>query len=79
MKIVHHINGDPHDNRIENLRVAYVPEELATELATKAKSLLEGMRRRAGRDPDVADFAVAFERILGTHTETKRESEKSAV
>jgi hypothetical protein len=40
------------------------PGELATELARKAKKLLEEMRVRVNRDPDVADYAVAFEKIL---------------
>lgn len=35
-----------------------------TQLAQKARELVDGMRKRTGRDPDVADFAAAFEQIL---------------
>lgn len=46
-----------------------LPGEIATDLARKARALLEDMRARAGRDPDVADYAVAFEKILQHHKE----------
>ena len=37
---------------------------LCTLLGRKAKELVEGMRERVKRDPDVADYAVAFEAVL---------------
>lgn len=38
--------------------------DLATTLGRKAKELVEGMKKRAGREPDVADYAAAFRPIL---------------
>lgn len=51
-----------------------LPSELATELAIKAKELLNGMRVRVNRDPDVADYAVMFQKILDKHTEKELET-----
>lgn len=39
-------------------------DDALTALARKARELTEGMRKRTGRDPDVADYRAAFLPIL---------------
>lgn len=51
-----------------------LPSELATDLARKARELLEGMRVRVNRDPDIADYAVAFQKIIDNHVEKEQET-----
>jgi len=37
---------------------------LAVSLAIKARELLNEMRDRVDRDPDIADYTAAFEKII---------------
>jgi hypothetical protein len=53
-------------------------KDLEIKLAKKAKELTEDMHKRLGRDPDVADYASAFEAILwgvDVAKKSKREEE----
>lgn len=54
-------------------------EILARALGLKAKELVEGMRERVQRDPDVADFAAGFEPIIKAHREADDRYKKHEV